>query len=197
MWYDAASGAFTPRIYRNMENDRSFIPAATVQDVDLSSLSPATAAEIRRLGQLMEHGGETPEQFAHLVRLLHQAGFVAKSEYLLRRNMDAAADGAALYRELYGTDKPDEFAAAIKAFADQFSLDLKLKKERDFLDCLYRTTPRSARFDDLRLLSEPCEVRFDYASEDAVEADVCSLADDEYAILRWVNGVWEMVDGSV
>lgn len=179
-----------------MEDNPSAIPAATVQDVDLSGVPPATASEIQRLGQLMECGEETPEQMARLVRLLHEAGFRAKSEYLLRRNMETVADGSALYRELYGTEKPDEFAAAIESFAEQFSLDLELLEERDFLDRLYHTNPRSARFDDLRLLSEPCEVRFYYASEDAVEADVSSLADEEYVILRWINGVWEPADGS-
>jgi hypothetical protein len=177
-------------------DDPSAIPAATVQDVDLSGIPPATAAEIQRLGQLMDRGEETPEQMAQLVRLLHSAGLRAKSEYLLRRNMDTVADGAALYGELYGTEKPDEFAAAIEAFGEQFSLTVELVAERDFLDRLYRTIPRSARFDDFRLLSEPCEVRFDYASEDAVEADVSSLADEAYVILRWINGAWEPADGS-
>lgn len=179
-----------------MEDDPSAIPAATVEDVDLSDVLPGTAAEIQRLGQLLARGDETPEQFAQLVRLLHQAGFRAKSEYLLRRNMETVVDGAALYRELYGTEKPDEFTAAIEAFAEQFSLDLELVEERDFLDRLYRTTPRAARSDEFRLLSEPCEVCFDYASEDAVEADVSSLRNDEYMILRWINGVWEAADGS-
>jgi hypothetical protein len=179
-----------------MEDDPSPIPGATVQDVDLSGIPPATAAQILRLGQVMERGDETPEQMAQLVRLLHQAGFGAKSEYLLRRNMETVADGLALYRELHGTEKPDAFAAAIEAFADQFSLDLRFVEERDFLDRLYRTTPRAARFDEFRLLSGPCEVRFDYASADAVEADVSGLADEEYMILRWINGVWEAAEGS-
>lgn len=178
-----------------MEDDPSKIPAATVQDVDLSGVPPGTAAEIQRLGQLMDRGDETPEQMAQLVRLLHDAGFRAKSEYLLRRNMDVVADGSALYRELYGTEKPDEFAAAIEAFADQFSLDLKLVEQCHFLDSRYRTTPRTARFDELRLLSQPCEIRFDYANE--VEADASSLADEQYMILRWVNGVWEIADERV
>ncbi len=179
-----------------MEDDPTAIPAATVQDVDLSGVPPVTASEIQRLGQLMERGEETPEQMAQLVRLLHEAGFCAKSEYLLRRNMETVADGSALYRELYGTEKPDEFAAAIDAFAEQFSLDLRFVEERDFLDRLYRTTPQSSRVDEFRLLSEPCDVRFDYASEDAVEADVSSRQDDGYTILRWINGVWEMANGS-
>jgi hypothetical protein len=110
--------------------------------------------------------------------------------------MDTVADGSALYRELYGTAKPDEFAAAIQASAEQFSIALELVKERDFLDRLYRATPRWARFDDLRLLSEPCEVRFDYACEDAVEAEVSSLVGEEYLILRWINGVWEAAEES-
>jgi hypothetical protein len=179
-----------------VEDDPSAIPAATVQDVDLSGVPAVTAAEIWRLGQLMDAGEETPEQMAQLVRLLHDAGFRAKSEYLLRRNMDTVADGAALYHELYGSEKPDKFAAAIEAFGEQFTLTLELVEERDFLDRLYHTTAQSARLDDFRLLSEPCEVRFDYASEDAVEADVSSLADEEYMILRWINGVWEPADES-
>lgn len=179
-----------------MEDDPSVIPAATVQDVDLSSISPATALEIHRLGELMERGDETPEQMAQLVRLLHEAGFRAKSENLLRRNMETVADGSALYCELYGTEKPDEFAAAIEAFAEQFSVSFELVEEHDFLDSVYRTMPGSARFDDFRLLSEPCEVRFNYGTEDAVEADVSSPKDEEYMILRWINSVWELADGS-
>ena len=178
-----------------MEDD-AFIPAAHVQDVDLTRADPAIAAEIQRLGTLMERGDETPEQFAQLVRLLHQGGFRPKGEYLLRRNIEVVEDGPSLYRELYGTAKPEEFAAAIDAFAEQFSLTLELLEERDFLESVYRTTPTQARLDDLRLLSEPCEVRFDYASQDAVETDVCSLTDDECVILRWVNGVWEATDES-
>jgi hypothetical protein len=180
----------------HVEDEPFAIPAATVQDVDLSRLSSATAAEIRWLGHLMDCGDETPEQMAQLIGLLHDAGFLAKSEYLLRRNMNAVANGLALYHELYGTEKPDDFAAAIEAFGEQFSLDLDLVKERGFLDRGYRTVPSLVRFDEFQLLSEPCEVRFDYANKDAVEADVSSLGGDEYLILRWVNGVWETDNGS-
>jgi hypothetical protein len=164
--------------------------------VDLSGTEATTAAEIRRLGRLMESGNESPEQFAQLVRLLHGTGCCSKAEFLLRRNLETVADGALHYRELYGTEKAEAFAAAIEAFAEQFSLTLESLIERGFLDRVYRTFPQQARFDELRLMSEPCEVRFDYASQEAVEADVSSLSNTQYVILRWVGGVWKAADES-
>jgi hypothetical protein len=178
-----------------VSEDGFSIPAAHIQDVDLSGVEPAVAAEIRRLGRLMESGDDTPPQFAQLVRLLNEAGFSRKAEYLLRRNLDVAEGGQTLYYELFGTEKPHEFATAIEAFGEQFSLGLELLDEKDFLTRIYRTTPKLVRFDELRLLSAPCEVKIDYACKDAVEADVCSLVDEQYMILRWVHGVWQAADG--
>ena len=173
-------------------HDESKIPAAHIQDVDLSAVDPTLAAEIRRLGDLMERGEETPEQFARLVRSIHQIGEFHEAEYLLRQNLEVAADGVALYGELFGTEKPDEFAEAIEAFGQQFDIRLDLIESQEFLESVYHTVPTSPRFDDFRLLGEPCEVRFDYSHPDFVVADVSSMADEEYLILRWVKGVWEM-----
>jgi hypothetical protein len=168
------------------------IPAATIRGVDLNGADAELASEILRLGALMERGEETPSQFGQLIRLIHQAGQEAKAEFLLRRNIEGAADGHALYRELFGTEKPDEFAAAIKSFKEQFAVGLKLVKPGGFLDAVYRTVPQKARFDVFRLLSEPCEVRIDYAKEDGVEAEVSRSESDDHLILRWVNGVWNI-----
>jgi hypothetical protein len=168
------------------------IPAATVQDVDLSAVDPTLVAEIRRLGDLMERGEETPEEFAGLVRLLAEAGHPAKAEYLLRRNVEVAAGELALYRELFGTAKPDEFAAAVEAFAEQFGVGVEFVSSRGFLDALYRVQPGPPRSDAFALLGEPCEVRFDFADPDFVAADVWSDTDDRYLLLRWVRGLWEL-----
>jgi hypothetical protein len=171
--------------------DPSAIPAATVQDVDLSASDPALAAEIRRLGGLMEHGDETPEQFAELVRLLVRAGHSRKAEYLLRRNVEGVAEGPKLYRELFGTARPEEFAAAVEGFQRQFGVGLEFVSSRGFLDGLYqvrRGPPRSCAF---RLLGEPCEVRIDYADPDLVVADVWSESSEEFLLLRWVGGTWQ------
>jgi hypothetical protein len=172
-------------------DDGYAIPAATVRDVDLSGVDPALAAEIRRLGDLMERGEETPEQFSELVRLVLGAGHSTKAEYLLRRNLEGVANGPALYRDLFGTEKPDEFATAIEAFGEQFGVELELVENRDFLDQVYHTRAGSPRWDVFRLLGKPCEVRFDYGDPDAVAADVSSLSDDEYLLMQWVDGVWE------
>jgi hypothetical protein len=168
------------------------IPAATIRDVDLNGTDVELASEILRLGALMERGNETPAQFGQLILLMHQAGHYAKAEYLLRRNIEGVADGHALYRELFGTEKPDEFAAAINGFEEQFAVRLKLVKPGVFLDAVYSTVPQKARFDVFRLLNEPCEVRIDYAKEDWVEAQVSRFESDDHLILRWVHAVWNI-----
>jgi hypothetical protein len=173
-------------------DDPTKIPAATVQDVDLSNADPALAAEIRRLGDLMKLGHETPDEFTRLVRLLVEAGRRAKAEHLLRRNYEAAPGGLGLYRELFGTQKPDEFAAAVEAFGTQFGVRLELIEGRHFLEGDYRMSPGPPRADGFALLGEPCEVRFDFADPDFVAADVSSASDQRYLLLRWVRGVWEL-----
>lgn len=170
------------------------IPAATVQDVDLSATDAILADEIRRLGDLMEYGNETPEEFARLIRLLVEAGKIPKAEHLLRRNVEVAAGELSLYRELFGTAKPDEFAAAVQSFAEQFGGGLEFIGSRGFLDGLYRMRPGPPRTDAFALLGEPCEVRFDFADPEFVAADVCSDSDERYLLLRWVGGVWELAE---
>lgn len=176
-------------------DDPSAIPAATIQDVDLSAADPALAAQIRRLGDLMDRGAETPEQFAELVRLLVRAGQVRKAEYLLRRNLVAAADGPALYRKLFGTARPDEFAAAVERFQSQFRVELEFVSSSGLLDGLYRVRPGPPRSDAFRLLGEPCEVQIDYSDPDVVTADVWGESDEDYLLLRWVAGAWRLVEG--
>jgi hypothetical protein len=175
-----------------MNGDYS-IPAATVQDVDLSGANPVLATQVRELGALMERGEETPEQFAQLIRLLVQIGHGSKAEYLLRRNLETVEDGLNLYKTLFGTSKADEFAAAVKAFEVQFGIGLEFVCSRGFLDTQYRTGPGLAKTDTFELLKEPCEVWFDFADPDVVAADVLSTSSEEYMLLRWVGGVWKEV----
>jgi len=174
--------------------DSFAIPAATVQDVDLSGADAVLAAEIRRLGDLMERGDESPEEFAKLIRLLVEAGQVSKAEFLLRRNLETVAGELLLYRELFGTMKPDEFTAAIQGFIQQFGVVLEFVSSRGFLDGLYRIQPGPPRSDAFALLAERCEVRFDFVDPNFVAADVSSESDERYLLLRWVSGVWELAE---
>jgi hypothetical protein len=174
-------------------DDGFAIPAATVQDIDLATTDAALAAEIRRLGNLMESGDETPEEFARLIRLLVEAGQSVKAEYLLRRNVEVVAGELTLYRELFGSAKPDEFAAAVEGFSVQFNVGLEFVSSRGFLDALYRMRPRLSQLRAFALLGESCEVQFDFADPDFVAADVSSLSDERYMLLRWIDGVWELI----
>jgi len=61
---------------------------------------------------------------------------------------------------------------------------------------VYRSEPQLVPFRGYKLLSEPCEVRFTYANEDAVEADVSSMETEEYLLFRWINGVWKIIEPS-
>lgn len=169
------------------------IPAATVQDIDLTASDAALAAEIQRLGNRMELGNETPEEFSKLVCLMVQAGHVAKAEYLLRRNVGAAAGGQTLYQELFGTAKPDEFSASIAGFSVQFEVKLDFVTTHYFLDAVYRIQPCSRRLDEFSFLLWPCEVRFHYSEPDFVSADVSSGSGKGDWPLNWVGGVWEFV----
>jgi hypothetical protein len=174
-------------------SDESAIPAAHIDDVDIGAIAAidkAAAETIARLGSLLDQGEETPKDFFRLVRLLHQVGWTRKAEYLLRRNLEIEEEGPTLYRELFGTEKENEFTAAVDGFAAQFSVELDLLRSRGFLDREYRTRLRQDHSGGFGLLRSPCEVRFDYANEDAVEADVSSLETEEYVILRWVRGLW-------
>jgi hypothetical protein len=184
-------------------DDRFAIPAANIGDTDLVALArtnPAAAKEIARLEDLMNRGEETKEEFLQLCQLLFDVGSIAASEILLRRNLDYY-EGHALYVRLHGTAKQEEFATAIEAFKSQFEVDLVLIAEKEFLISLFRSDGGPQRFDDLGLLSRPCEIKFGYIEQEKVEADVTLLDPrrevfdaDECLLLFFVNGVWELAD---
>jgi hypothetical protein len=174
-----------------MEDESFDVPAADIGDLDLSALPPETAAQIERLNELMVYGEETPEQFVELVRLLRDAGFERQAEYLLRRNLIVLDDaGPPLYRELFGTAKPDAFEAAIAAFARQYSVELELSEELDFLDRRYRSAPRPGSR-TVPILGGACDVRFDFVDEASVGASVESLTEEGFGALRFLAGTWE------
>jgi hypothetical protein len=108
--------------------------------------------------------------------------------------LETVADGPALYRELFGTARPDEFAAAVEGFRTQFAVGLEFVSSRGFLDQRYVVRPGPHRSDVFRLLGEPCEVQFDYADPDAVVAAVRSLSHEEYLLLRWAGRAWHLAD---
>ncbi len=176
-----------------MENDDYdfTVPAATVEDLDFSFVDPTVAAEIRRLGQLMNDGEETEEEFVRLIRMVHEAGFTVKGESLLRVNMMGVPDGRAMYLELYGTEKPDAYSTAIAAFQSQFELTLSFVKETDFLIHEYECVPHGDCLVRPELLSEPCILMFCYGDEDIVEAHVNVSSDiNRFAVLLWDNSEW-------
>ncbi|MCE9547170.1 MAG: hypothetical protein K8T25_16980 [Planctomycetia bacterium] len=179
------------------------IPAANIGDIDLEVLAqtdPESAREIARLDALMNLGEESKEEFRRLCKLLFDAGSVAAAEILLRRNLDYY-EGEALYLQLFGSTKEDEFVFAMEAFKSQFEIDLVLEKENQFLVSTYHSGGGPPRWDDFRLLSQPCEIKFGYFEQDKIEADITLLDPgrdifraDECLLLFFVNGVWEIGD---
>ena len=178
------------------------IPAAHIADVDLDAIADRAAAdELARLGGLMGRGEETPEDFCRLCQLLHDVGETAKSEYLLRRNLAEDDPSHDLYFKLFGTDKPDEFDAAIEAFKSQLNIPLTFVEKNDFLDFTFHSDTGPPRSDDFSLLMRPCEIRFGYIEQDKIECDITSLDPgrtvfnaDECLLMFFVNGVWGIAD---
>jgi hypothetical protein len=185
------------------QEDATAIPAANIGDTDLAALArtnPPAAREIARLVGLMNRGEETGEEFRRLCELLVEVGSAAAGEHLLRRNLDFY-EGRALYDRLFGTAKPDEFAAAVAAFASQFAVELVPVAAPDFLVATFRTGGGPQRPDAFALLSRPCEVKIGYVERDRIEADVIpsdpgpgTRDAHEYLLLHFVNGVWELAD---
>ena len=169
------------------------VPAADIGDLDLSSLPPATAAEIERLNALMVDGEETPQQFVSLVRLLRDGGFERDAEYLLRRNLIVLDEaGPPIHHELFGSEKPDAFEAAIAAFARQYAVALELTDEIDFLVRRYRSAPLPGSQQSLPMLGAACEVKFDYVDPDSVGASIESLTEEGFLALRLFAETWEV-----
>jgi hypothetical protein len=185
------------------DDDGHVIPAASIGDTDLVALAkthPAAAKEIARLEDLMNRGEETKEEFLRLCQLLFDVGSVVASEYLLRRNLDAY-EGHALYVQLFGHGRQEEFDAAIEAFERQFELELVLVEANDFLVSTFLSSGGPPRSDAMELLSRSCEIKFGYIEQDKIEADVTLFEPgrdvfdaDECMLLFFVNGVWELAD---
>jgi len=106
--------------------------------------------------------------------------------------------GPALYVELFGTAKQEEFSAAMAAFAVQFSATLKGGGSRGFFERGYQTKPRGAFFSKFRLRNQPCVVSFEYGGKDFIDAELWGLEDeDQLLFFRWVNGVWEFIGAGI
>lgn len=179
------------------------IPAANIGNVDLVAIAekhPVAAKEISRLATLMYRGDETPDEFRRLCELLFEVGATVDSEYLLRRNVSDAVDEA-LYAELFGTSKREDFDAAVAAFRCQFEIELSLVQEHDFLVCKFRSVGCRRRDDAFRLLSCPCEVEIGFIERDRIEAEIVLdepgrtvFNQDECLSLNFISGVWEIVE---
>jgi len=188
-----------------MDNEHKYaIPAASIGDTDLVALAktnPDAAREIARLEDLMNRGEETEEEFRRLCQLLFDVGSVDAAEILLRRNVAGDKDRA-LYTQLFGTAKPDEFDDAIEAFKRQFNLELVFTAHKDFLVSTFHTNEGSPRSDEFPLLSRPCEIKFGYIEKDMIEADITLLTPrrpdvldaDECMLMFFVDGAWKDAD---
>ena len=184
------------------KNDHA-IPAANIGDTDLDAIerfNPTAAKEIARLEGLMNRGDDSKEDFLRLCQLLFDVGSVAAAEILLRRNL-ACYDGKRRYTRLFGTEKPDEFDAAIQVFESQFHISLLLTEEADFLVATFHSQGGPQRSDEFQLLSRPCEIKIGYIEQDKIEADVVLLDPDrvvfnadECLFMYLVNDVWEITD---
>jgi hypothetical protein len=78
---------------------------------------------------------------------------------------------------------------------------LVLLAEEDFLVSTFQSDGGPPRTDELALLSRPCEIKFGYIEQDRIEAMVTLLAPgrevlepDEWLLLFFTNGVWEIAD---
>jgi hypothetical protein len=175
------------------------IPAANIGNTDLVALAltdPAAAKEIARLEDLMNRGEESKEEFLRLCQLLYDVGSREAAEILLRRNLDHY-EGEALYLRLFGTTKPDEYAAAIETFKSQFGVELRLVKQDDFLVKTFHSDGGPVRSDSFAVLSNPCVIKIGHIERDRVEADVTPLDADrdvfdleECLLLFFVDGAW-------
>jgi hypothetical protein len=177
------------------------IPAASIHDVDLAQVRlrfPDAADEIARLGELMAHGKESPEEFIVLTRLLHDVGQLQKAEELLRCNV--VEEGDLVHREYiarFGNQASEKFERAILEFADQFGVVLSQPSARRFLRVTYSSSPQPGQtISDSRILRFLCstsEIEFRYESE-GTTADITSdLPElyDEYLLLRQTKSGWK------
>jgi hypothetical protein len=171
---------------------------ATIEAAD-----PSVAVALRRFEHLRRQHKATERDFFDLVRLLHRVGCSTEAEYLLRCHLLVAADERspyeddkgrlALYTELFGPGKQEELTAAIAAFSNQFSAKLTRGAGTTFW-IGYHTVPRSACFTKYRIRNEPCYVRFEYEKRNTIEAWLECLSDeDQLVVLRYANGVWEII----
>jgi hypothetical protein len=173
----------------------------------IGAASPGASRALRRFEETWSRGRGMRRDFYDLVRELHHAGCTAEAEYLLRSNLLLGDDdglslsvdgvGLALYRELFGTARREEFAAAIRAFVARFSAPLTGGAGGGFF-VGYETAPGAACLGRYRLRGVRCAVHFEYASRDHVEAQLWSLADEDQLLhLRCRGGVWEISGAGV
>jgi hypothetical protein len=188
-------------------SDNHDIPAASIGETDLAVVAlrfPEAAREIARLEDLMHRGEETKAEFHRLCELLHEVGGTKDAEYLLRRNLEYY-EGQELYRRLFGTAIPDNFARAVARFGEEFGLALTMHKERGFLDQEYRSDPLDHETARFNILDDPCVIRFSYSHRDFVVADVADAAANEAeavnyydlntnVFFRWQAGRWLLMD---
>jgi hypothetical protein len=117
------------------------IPAASLQGVDLAQIhavNPVAAVEIERLGLKMESGHESDEEFERLCQLLFDVGAHIKSQRLLLANAREGDRLHSLYKKLFGTDAEVKFHSAVRAFEEQFLVDLVRLRSDRYLSVVYR-----------------------------------------------------------
>lgn len=166
----------------------------------IAALDSAAAAEYARVTALIYRDeDEMWADLIQLVKLLHRVGCTREADSLLRANLLVRESGRAIYVELFGTAKQDEFSTVIDAFAAQFFAELEPAGSHGLFYRWYLTKPQHNCLRQYRLRDEPCSVVFNYdgnsaAGDDYFQAEIQSLKlDDQLIFLRWIKGSWEIV----
>jgi hypothetical protein len=175
--------------------------------LDLGAIKAAGRSALpalRKFEGLWSDGKATERDFLGLVKLLHRVGCPTEAEYLLRTNLLVFAEDdqppyedkarLAVYVELFGTAKQEEFAVGIAAFSKQFSAKLTHARRDVSFWHGYNIKPRRACLGRYGLRDEPCYVNFEYQAKDCIEAQMwSSKSEDRLIFLGWAQGAWEIL----
>ena len=183
--------------------DPNQIPAATIGDIDLSTaakLSPEDAAEIKRLGGLLDEGRDTIGDLILLCELLNKHGKTSKAEELLRCNIVVNGDEAhKAYVRHYGNTAELALSSAIAEFATQFGVQVHTIDGHRFLkvECESRPLKLTDNMEPQvrQFLANECVISFSYDPRGCT-ADIGAEKAElyhSYILMRHLNGLWHMV----
>lgn len=196
-------GAKWPECQSLQMKNPHVIPSASISGIDLQRIesdSANAAREIIRIGELLDHGNETEEDFIRLCDLLYAHGEPAKSEELLRCNIAEEGDAYyRAYRRLHDFTADIGFEKCILAFEAQFGVQFKKVMNSRFLRRDYISEPTIITVntdpDIARFLATPCRVEFRYHPDGCI-ADIYSIAttfpESDYLLLKFSVDSWSV-----